>query len=106
MTANKLRKQEQVIKPILEQYPETRGDDFLLYAEVIRECRPDLANLSVIGFLLAHKDLCCPSYDSVTRVRRRLQSKYPELCSDKVKEKRARQEAEYRAYAKGENDAV
>lgn len=106
MTANKLVKQEQIIKPILEQHPETRGDDFLLYAEVIREYRPELAELSVIDFFVAHKELYCPSYESVTRVRRRLQEKYPELCSDKVKEIRAKQEGQYKAYAKGKQDAV
>lgn len=106
MTANKLVKQEQVIKPILEKHPETRGDDFLLYAEVIRECRPELAELSVIDFFVAHRDLYCPSYESVSRVRRRLQAKHPELCSEKVKEKRAKEEIEYRAYAKGKSNAV
>lgn len=106
MTANKLLKQEQAIKPILEQHPETREDDFLLYAEVIKEYRPELAELSVLDFFVAHKDLYCPSYESVTRVRRRLQNKYPELCSDRVKAKRAAEQAEYEAYAKGECDAV
>ena len=106
MTANKLVKQEEVIKPILEQHPETRGDDFLLYAEVIREYRPELAELSVIDFFVAHKELYCPSYESVTRVRRRLQEKHPELCSDKIKEKRAKEQNEYKAYAKGKSNAV
>lgn len=100
MTAEKLKHQEDIIKPILEEYPETRGDDFILYATVIEKCRPDLQNLSVIDFLTMHKDLYCPSYESVTRVRRRLQAKYPDLASDKAKAKRAKQEAEYRAYAK------
>lgn len=99
MTVNKLVKQEQIIKPILEQHPETRGDDFLLYAEVIREYRPELAQLSVLDFFVAHKDLYCPSYESVSRVRRRIQAKCPELCSEEVKERRARQQAEYEAYA-------
>ena len=99
MTVNKLIKQEEIIKPILEQHPETRGDDFLLYAEVIREYRPELAELSVIHFFVAHKDLYCPSYESVSRVRRRLQAKYPELCSDAAKERRAKQEAEYKTYS-------
>lgn len=106
MTVNKLVKQEQIIKPILENHPETRGDDFLLYAEVIKEYRPELAELSVIDFFVAHKDLYCPSYESVTRVRRRLQQKHPELCSDKVKAKRAAEKAVYETYARVESDAV
>lgn len=108
MTVNKLIKQEQIIKPILEKHPETRGDDFLLYAEVIREYRPELAQLSVIDFFVAHKDLYCPSYESVSRVRRRLQAKYPELCSDEAKAKRAKEETQYKSYAllEGNKDAV
>ena len=106
MTVNKLLKQEEIVKPILEQHPETRGDDFLLYAEVIREYRPELAELSVLDFFVAHSNLYCPSYNSITRVRRRLQRKYPELLSEKAKEKRAKEEAIYREYAKGKQDAV
>ena len=100
MTTEKLLKQEDIVKPILEEYPETRDDDFLLYAAVIEKCRPDLQNLSVIDFLTMHKDLYCPSYESVSRVRRRLQNKYPELASERAKARRSKQEAEYRAYAK------
>lgn len=106
MTVDKLLKQEEIVKPILEQHPETRGDDFLLYAEVIREYRPELAELSVIDFFVAHKDLYCPSYESVSRVRRRLQQKHPELLSEKAKEKRAKEEAIYRAYSKEKGYAV
>lgn len=100
MTCEKLKKQEDIIRPILEQCPETRGDDFLLYAEVIKEYRPELAELRVIDFFVAHKDLYCPSYESVSRVRRRLQAKYPELLSDDAKAKRAKEEAQYLKYAK------
>lgn len=106
MTVNKLLKQEEIVKPILEKFPETREDDFLLYAEVIREYRPELADLSVLHFFVAHKHLYCPSYNSITRVRRRLQKKYPELLSEKAKAKRAKEEAVYREYAKEQDNAI
>ena len=106
MTVNKLLKQEEIVKRILEKYPETRGDDFLLYAEVIREHRPELAELSVLDFFVAHKDLYCPSYESLSRVRRRVQGKHPELLSEKAKKTREQQEAVYRAYAKEQGHAV
>lgn len=106
MTVNKLLKQEEIVKPILEQHPETREDDFLLYAEVIREYRPELAELSVLDFFVAHRDLYCPSYESLSRVRRRLQEKYPELQSEKAKAKRAKEQAVYVAYAKEQGHAV
>lgn len=100
MTKELLKKHEDIVKPILERFPETRSDDFLLYAEVIREFRPELANVPVMEFLTGHRNLLCPSYESITRVRRRLQAKFPELVSERTKEKRLKQEAEYRAYAR------
>ena len=100
MTVEKFKNQEKIIKPILEELPETRGDDFLLYLAVIERCRPDLQNLSVSAFFKLHKDLYCPSYDSVTRVRRRLQKKHPELCFEEAKHKREKEREVYTQYAK------
>jgi len=99
MTTDKLLKQEDIVKPILENYPETRDDDFLLYAEVIKQYRPELAELSVIDFFVAHRELYCPSYESLSRVRRRLQAKYPHLVSEEVRKRRSEQEQQYICYA-------
>lgn len=99
MTTEKLLKQEEIVRPILEQFPETRGDDFLLYAEVLKECRPDLVGLAVTDFFVAHKELHCPSYESISRVRRRLQAKHPELTSPKVRARRTEETAAYIGYA-------
>lgn len=99
MTVEKLRKQEPLIKHILEEYPETRGDDFLLYAEVIREYNPELLTLSAGSFLVGHSHYNVPNIKSVERVRRRLQAKYPELTSPKAKAKRSEEEQAYIGYA-------
>ena len=99
MTVDKLRNLEAVIKPILEERPQTREDDFLLYAEVIKEYDPELLEASVKLFLYKHKLLNVPNIKSIERARRKLQEKYPHLASEKAKRKRAEEQAKYIAYS-------
>ena len=41
------------------------------------------------------------SFSKITRTRRKLQAKYPELKDKKVSELRASEEKEYREYSRG-----
>lgn len=100
MTTEKLRKIEKVIKPILEDHPQTREDDFLLYAELIHRYNPDLLNLSAEEFLVCHSELNVPNIKTVERIRRRLQAKHPELATERARRKRAEAQAVYISYAK------
>ena len=99
MTAEKLKKLENVIKPILEKYPQTREDDYLLYAEVINRYNPELLGVSAEMFLVCHSELNVPNIKSVERARRKLQEKYPELATERAKRKRAEEQASYISYA-------
>ena len=45
MTVKKLKKLEDMIKPILKEQPQTREDDFLLYAEIIKAYNPSVQEL-------------------------------------------------------------
>lgn len=99
MTVERLKKLERVIKPILEDKPQTRDDDFLLYAEVIKAYDPELLEASVRLFLMRHKALGVPNIKSVERSRRKIQEKYPELATERAKRKRAEEQASYIAYA-------
>lgn len=103
MTVNKLKKLEKVIKPILEECPQARNDDFILYAKVIKEYDPELLEVSAKRFLISHNALGVPNLKSIERVRRKLQEKYPELESDRAKEKRAKEEQAYYNYAINKN---
>lgn len=98
MTVEKLRKLEKVIKPILEKYPQTREDDFLLYAEVIHRYNPDLLELTAMQFLVCHSELNVPNIKTVERVRRKIQEKHPELATERAKRKRAEEQASYIRY--------
>ena len=99
MTVTKLKNLEVVIKPILEKQPQTRNDDFLLYAEVIRAYKPDLLDYSARAFLYAHKTLNVPNIKSVERARRKVQERFPELASERAKKKRERERQVYIQYA-------
>ena len=101
MTVEKLKKLENVIKPILENQPQTREDDFLLYAEVIKEYRPDLLSVSAQQFLLWHKELKVPNIKSVERARRKVQEKHPELATERAKRRRATEQEAYMQYGRG-----
>ena len=100
MTVNKLVKMEDIVKPILEKDEKARNDDFYLYAEVLWQVIPHALHFSMARGLRNHKELGLPNYESVTRVRRKLQEKYPELASEKVKKKRRENQEIYKEYAK------
>ena len=100
MTVKKLKKLEDVIEPILKQQPQTREDDFLLYAEIIKVYNPKLLQISALTFFICHKELKIPNIKSVERIRRKIQEKYPELASERAKRKRAEEKEVYITYSK------
>lgn len=88
-----------VIEPLVEeallQNKECRGDNFILYLEVL-ENYIDL-NLSIKDVFLHHKELGIPSLESITRARRKLQERNPVLKSEASiqREKEANQYVDY-----------
>lgn len=86
MGENKLRTLEEVIKPILETQPKTRGDNFELVLRVYEEHLSYSNYMTTMSFrelLENHNNLGLPSFESITRVRRKLQRDFPELQPDK-----------------------
>lgn len=85
----RISKYENVVRCILMSKAATRSDDKLLYFWVLRE-EGFNTRISIENYLLSDT---YPNYDSITRVRRKLQEKYPELRPPKGDQIR-RQEAE------------
>lgn len=86
---------------ILLKYPESRANDFVLYALYIKENKAELKNAGLIYALMEGKKLGMPSYESITRARRKLQQLNPELKPPNKTEKiRASRELAYRKYAR------
>lgn len=89
---------QDVVFDVLITYPETRGDDFLLVLAVYK--RFTNSALSFEEVLRRHIEFGLPSFASILRVRRKLQSKYPELIDREAEEIRASEEEDYREYAR------
>ena len=89
MTVKKLKKLEDVIKPILKEQPQTREDDFLLYAEIIKVYNPKLLQISARTFFICHKELKIPNIKSIERARRKIQNERQDLrATEKVEKER------------------
>lgn len=91
---------EQLIFPILEEIPSTRDDDKVLYIELCKKENPQVLKM---GFEQVFSNLNLfdlPSYDTVSRCRRKIQAKYPLLRgSEKATNSRYENWKEAREYA-------
>lgn len=96
-----------LVHTILEQYPQTRNSDGLLWLKVLEtqahERSIDLRMLSVPNFLPRIAELGFSPFESVRRTRQKIQANYPHLSAcEAVEGARAENEAQYRAFARGE----
>ena len=98
MTSQRLKKLEDIVKPILEESPLARNDDMYLYGEVIGVLNPAANDANVLEIMRYYKAYGLPPLISVGRVRRKIQEKCPELASDR--QLRRRQQEVYKEYAK------
>lgn len=86
MTETKLQKLEDVILPILETNASSRNDNFELVLRVyekVLDYGDYLDTMSFRELVTNHNSLDLPSFESITRVRRKLQQMYPELKPNK-----------------------
>ena len=96
----RISKYENTVLYILREVADTRSDDKLLYWYLLREERFN-PSISLENFLLGAGNY--PNYDSISRIRRKLQEKHPELRPAKNEQiRRDEAEKDFRAYAKGE----
>ena len=86
---------EKKVLNILENFPETRDDDKVLYYKYLDIYGYD-TKIKLEDYLFNSK---YPKYDSVSRCRRRVQSKRPDLLGTKTRQ-RKECEKEYIEYAK------
>ena len=98
---------EQELKPILEEYEAARCDDMRLYVRYLtRKGRGnDLGKVLLDRKFRLMNGLA--SYETVSRVRRKLQAKDARLRpSKKYLEERKKAEAEYKKYAREKGGAT
>ena len=99
-----LYKVEEIVKHILTEQPETRADNFLLISEVYSyiDSRVDdpLFPLSFTQLMKNHAHYNLPSFESITRARRKLQAENEDLQPDvEVRRMRVNLKKPYMEYA-------
>lgn len=97
----KINKVEKVVKFVLENSKQSREDNFILVYLVYRSLYIDVNELTFQHIMLNHKALKLPSFESITRARRKLQSKYDYLKpNNNVLNNRFVEEKKYISYSK------
>ncbi|WP_425756200.1 hypothetical protein ACPW7J_02090 [Ihubacter sp. rT4E-8] len=102
---NDLKTTTDLVKEILEEKPETRSSDNLLYIEVTKRCGEEVG-CNICGFPFADvlrymSKWGLPSMETVGRCRRKAQLLYPELAAtSEVSEFRADRQEEFREYGR------
>lgn len=95
----KLHTMENVVLEILEKSPAARSDDYVLMWLVCNKTKPEIVEKPFADVLYHHKSLGLPNWETVTRCRRKIQEKRPDLVSPVTARKRRKEEEEYREYA-------
>ena len=92
---------ENKVKTILKKNEDARNDDMVLYLALCNLCLKDAGAIPLAEIMTQHRSLGLPSFESVSRTRRKLQARYPELAGSRPVQKiRATGEKAYRRYAK------
>lgn len=102
-----LKQTSKIVKSILTDDKRTRNSDSFLYLKVLDYIADKndifLAAMPVPYFLENLSSLPFPSYETVSRCRRKIQEHHPELAAEeRVAAFRAENEQDFRAYARGE----
>lgn len=92
-----MKRIEPIVKELLELYPKTRDDDFYLIGSVYYTIAPEIKSKSFLDIIKNHSFYGLPSFESITRARRKVQAENEELVSSKAKI-RKREELEYLEY--------
>ena len=80
------------VKRILINWPATQDDDSLLYAIFLAEGRHVSSTETFYKVMSTAKARKLPSYESVTRARRKVQENEPELSGKRRKQRKAEEE--------------
>jgi hypothetical protein len=108
MNTKALYKITNLVKEILEENIQARNSDTYLYLQVIYKVGLlkgiNMNEMSVTDFLLRRSSLNFPNYETVSRVRRKLEAEHPELTSSKeVQKQKIINERVYRDYAQSKS---
>lgn len=90
---------EDIVYGLLKEHKIFRVDDFLLYGAVIKKMGVDTTR-PFKEIIINHKALSLPSFESVTRARRKLQEQYQDLVDYGMAVVRAEQKEKFIEYSR------
>ncbi len=96
----KLDKIKNIVLRVLEKNTEARKDDFVLFSLVCDEMGVP-SNFDLRTMLNNHRLFGLPSWESVSRARRKIQAEQPELKDAEMAEIREAEIEEYKEFARG-----
>ena len=96
----KIHTWEKVVTEVLEESPLARSDDYVLMYLVCEKINNRLLDLPFGRVIFHHEAMRMPSWETITRVRRKIQKNRPDLVDKEAAKKRHKQEVVYREYAK------
>ena len=99
MTKKKLETIEGVVANILKDNEASRRSDDLLYLLVCKHYCGDISKMDIETFLKGRSTTKCPYFESVTRTKRKVFEKNPDLKPKDADEPKKVSEKAYRDYA-------
>jgi len=95
----RLKKVEHIVEKILEIREDARKNDDILYLYVCEYFSKGISSLPLKKFLEIRHTTLCPTFETVTRARRKIFENKPELKPPKVTKRRKDMEVVYKDYA-------
>lgn len=95
-----LKRIEDRVERLLEEYPEARKDDWVLYGAYLEDYTGVRKDITFGEIVLEHKGLKLPSFASITRARRKVQARRPDLKDTKTAVKREQAEDDFKEFSK------
>ncbi len=95
----RLKKIEDVVEKILDIRKDARENDDVLYLCVCEYFHRGVSTMTLKNFLKSRNEMHCPNFASVTRARRKVFERRPELKPEKITEFRKDMEDIYIEYA-------
>lgn len=88
----------ELVEKILRENEEARKSDYVLVAEVIASLKPSCRKVSLIKALKNWSGYELPSFETISRTRREVQSDHPELKDMRTSIKRSERASTIRNY--------
>lgn len=94
MKLGKLKQVEKMVEEILRNEPLARVDDCFLILRVIQKMYPDFTGRT-FAYVMMNGKRRGINFESITRARRKVQEKHPELVDEETEKQREAEQIEY-----------